>query len=198
MKYFKTILLTITFSFLFNGCGIIAALAMTPNTDKMNDYNISSSNQAILKPLAKKNYKVNIKKFVRNTEENITIKCRYTTSVQPSKDETYTSYIEHAFKKELTTSKLYDSTAEISIYAKINEINGNSTYGNAYWEFDITLISSNNETYHITSTYEYPSSISATYACKEMHKTFPLALQKLIHDAIKDPNFERLLQKSKK
>ncbi len=197
MKYFKNILLTITLAFVFNGCGVMATLVMTPNTDKMNDYNVSSTNQALLKPLSKHAYKVNVGEFIDTTDTNNTLKCRIMNAVTPPKDKTYASYMQEAFIKELSASNLYSRKSDISIYAKIHEIYGSTTYGDAYWSFDITLISSNQESYHLISKYEYPSSLSAAYACTEMCETFPLALQKLIHDAIKDPKFKKLLQKSK-
>ena len=198
MKQTITVLLIVLAAFTFNGCGAIAALVVNTNTDKMLDYNTSAKNQSVLKAYSKEGYRINIGHFTDASESEKTVKCRLMTSVEPPKNETYVAYIEHAFQKELTSSKLYKSNAKVTIVATINEINGISTYGNAYWSFDITLKSSNGESYRVMSKFEYNSSISAAYACADMHKTFPLALQKLIHDAITDPKFRTLLQKSKK
>jgi predicted Zn-dependent protease len=182
---------------LLNGCGGMAVMVVNTNTDKMHDYNSSTSNQAILRNLSKKGYRVNVGDFVYADKDEKTAKitCRLMTSVAPPKNESYAKYIKHAFQREFRSAKLYDPHAAITIRTNINKLEGGTVYGDAYWLFDITFISSNGKSYHLISKYIYSSSITATYACKEMHKTFPFALQKLIHDAVKNPGFIKLLYK---
>jgi hypothetical protein len=197
MKLIILVFLTLMALLSLNGCGGAAVMVVNTDTEKMHDYNLSASNQTTLRGLSQRGYRVNLGdfKYVNKDEENATVKCRLMTSVTPSKNETYTKYIEHAFQKEFKRAKLYDPRTGITIRADINKLEGGSVYGDAYWLFDITFISSNGERYHLLSKYTYESSITATYACKEMHKTFPLALQKLIHDTVKSPKFMKLLQK---
>jgi len=197
MKTIITLTAIFLFAFSMNGCGAIAALVVNKGNDKMLDYNISKENQALLTNLAKDGYRVRFGEFTDASESNETIKCRLMTSVHPPKHETYVQYIQHAFEKEFTASGLYDERAKTVITATINEIEESSVYGDAYWSFEVTLRSSNGKKYTVKSEYEYDSSITAAYACEEMHKTFPLALQKLIHDAIKNDQFIKLLQVAK-
>ncbi len=192
------LVLALVGALVLNGCGAVAALIVNPSTDKMLDYNTSVENQLLLQHYRAKGYKVNIGNFTDLSKSNKMVKCRLMTSVVPAKDETYAKYIEHAFQKEFTDAKLYNTHSDVIISATINEIDGGTLYGNAYWSFDITLSSSNGTNYRVKSTYEYVSSISAAYACHDMYKTFPIALQKWIHDALKHPKFEKLLKKRKK
>jgi hypothetical protein len=194
----KSILLTLLFvgsAFVLSGCGA-AALVVNPHSETMHDYNLSSENQILLNAFADKGYRVKLGEFTDLSESNKTITCRLMSDVHPPKDESYRSYIAHAFEKEFKTSKLYDAHAPVTIDTKIEHIEGSSVYGDAYWKFDITLTSSNGAREHIVSTYTYESSISAYYACHEMYRTFPLAVQKLIGDVLKDPGFATLLQPS--
>ena len=117
------------------------------------------------------------------------------TSVQPPKGQKYKEYIQHAFETEFKAAKLYQTNSKASIGATIHELSGVSMYGNAYWAFELTFSSSNGNSYKVKSKYTYDSSFRASGACKDMYKTFPLALQKLIHDTIKNPKFKTLLYK---
>lgn len=194
----KFLLVLIMGTFVLNGCGVLATLIVNRSTDKMLNYNTSIDNQLLLGNYAAKGYKVGLKKFIDVSECNKTVKCRFMTSITPPKNETYATYIEHAFQEEFKQAKFYDSRSKVILSATIHKIEGGSVYGNAYWSFDMTLVSSNGIDYRFQSMYEYESSISAAYACSDMHKTFPLALQKLIEDAIKHPKFAALLEKRKK
>ena len=193
MKYLSYLVLFPTL-LLMNGCGGVAALVVNPNTTQMRDYNISNKNQAILKPLSEKGYRLNFGDFRDLSDTKKTITCRLATSVHPPKDERYIDYIKDAFSKEFKKAGIYDKKANTIISVTLNDLYGSSTYGDAYWSFDITLDASNGKRLHIVSRYDYESSITAAYACKEMHQTFPLALQKLIHDTITDKQFPLLLQ----
>ena len=170
-------------------------MVVNPNDTQMHDYILSIKNQKILKPLSQKGYRLDLGAFTDLSESEKTITCRLATSVHPPKNARYIDYIRHAFETEFKKSKLYDAKAKTTITATLNNLYGSTTYGDAYWSFDITLHSSNGQSLHIVSKYDYESSITAAYACEEMHKTFPIALQKCINDTVKNPDFKRLLYK---
>jgi len=184
---------------LLNGCGIgaVAALVTNRGENKMPDYTISANNQALLQGYKDKGYKVKLRNFTSQSDNNTTIKCRLMTPVIPPKHNSYAQYIEDAFQKELTEANLYHKNAHITLLGTIHEIDGGTLYGNAYWSIDMTLLSSNGTSYRLKSTYEYESSISAVHACSDMYKKFPIMLNKWIHDALKDPKFEALLKTKK-
>lgn len=194
-KNISAFLLITLFVFLLNGCGIgaIGSMVVNRGNHTMPAYTVSKKNQTMLEKIATEGYVVKLGEFKNTNEENQTIKCRMMTSVKPPKDKNYKEYIRHAFETEFKPSKLLQTHSKVSISATIKEINGRSMYGDAYWSFKITLISSNGNSYDVESKYTYDSSFRASSACKDMHKTFPLALQKLIHDAIANPKFKTLL-----
>jgi len=200
MKSISTLLFITIFAFLLNGCaiGAIASMIVNKGDDSMPTYTASKENQTLLTSIATEGYNVNLGTFKNADENNKSVKCRLMTNVKPPKDTTYKKYIKHAFETEFKAAKLYHTHSNVLITATIDEIKGSSMYGNAYWSFVITLSSSNENHYKVKSKYTYDSSFRAPSACKDMHKTFPLALQKLIHDAIINPKFKTLLYKVKK
>lgn len=77
---------------------------------------------------------------------------------------------------------------------RLNDIYGSTVFGNAYWEFDVTVTSSNKEEMTVKSRYDYESSYLASSACSEMQRSFVPAVQKLIGDIIKNQKFKNLIQ----
>jgi hypothetical protein len=197
MKQILTALLTVMMLSLLNGCGAIAALVVNPHSnEKMPDYNLTVQNQIILKKFVKEGYRVNLGDFKDHSESEQTITCRLMTSVHPPKDESYILYLKHAFEKEFNGASFYSKRSDTTLSVTLEELYGSSTYGDAYWSFKMRLKSTNGESLHVRSQYNYESSITAAYACEEMYRTFPLAVQKLIYDTITDKDFVKLLKKS--
>jgi len=194
MKYLIHLGILLTSVPILNGCGGIAAMVVNPNSTQMHNYSVSNANQTILKALSQKGYRVNFGTFADLSESEKTITCRLATSVHPPKDERYIDYIKHAFETEFKKAGLFDRNAKTTITATLDDLYGSTTYGDAYWSFEITLHASNGNRLHVVSRYDYESSITAAYACEEMHKTFPLALQKLIHDTLTNEHFHTLIE----
>lgn len=174
-----TLLLLISFS----GCA-----------NKVHNYAISPDNMLALKKFSKSSEGVKIGKFTDSNKNEASVMCRLSTPVGTQKGETFASYIQNAFKKEVMVSDMYNQDSNITITANLNDIYGSTMLGNAYWKFDITVKSSNGNSYNINSRYDYESSFSAYSACSEMQRSFVPAVQKLNGDIINHPNFKRLIQ----
>ena len=162
--------------------------------NKVPAYAISTNNVVSLQGLSANNGKVNLNNFTDSGRDESKVMCRLATPVGTANGETFASYIENAFKKELLVAGMYDPKSNITISVNIDNLYGSTTLGNAYWEFDVTVKSSNGTSYKVHSRYDYESSFTAMSACSEMQRSFVPAVQKLIGDIVKNPKFPDLLK----
>jgi len=177
---------------LYGSIALIAILGLTGCANKVHDYAPSTENLLTLKSLTGKVNKVNVGQFTDSGNNEREVMCRLATPIGTPKGETFASYIQDAFEKELLISNLYDAHAKNTISANLNDIYGSTTIGNAYWSFDVTVKSTNGKSFNVKSRYDYESSFSAMSACSEMQRSFPLAVQQLIGKIIKNPKFPAL------
>ncbi len=171
---------------------LIAMIGLSGCANKVQAYAVSTENLLTLKGLANKANKINVGEFTDSGKNEKMVMCRLATPVGTPRGETFASYIQNAFKKELIISNMYDPHAKNTITVNLNKIYGSTMLGNAFWSFDVTVKSSNGKSYNIKSKYDYESSFSAMSACSEMQRSFPLAVQKLIGDIIHHPKFVEL------
>ncbi len=183
MKRFILSVLVFGSMALFTGCA-----------NKVPAYAISTNNVVNLQGLSKDNGKVNLNNFTDSGRDESKVMCRLATPVGTASGETFASYIENAFKKELLVAGMYDPKSNITISANIDKLYGSTTIGNAYWEFTVTVKSSNGTSYQVHTRYDYESSFSAMSACSEMQRSFVPAVQKLIGDIVQNSKFVDLLK----
>jgi len=183
MKRFILSVLVFGSMALFTGCA-----------NKVPAYAISTNNVVNLQGLSKDNGKVNLSNFTDSGRNESKVMCRLATPVGISSGETFASYIEDAFKKELLVAGMYNPKSNVTISANIDKLYGSTTIGNAYWEFTVTVKSSNGTSYTVHTQYDYESSYLATSACSEMQRSFVPAVQKLIGDIVQNPKFVDLLK----
>jgi len=162
--------------------------------NKIPAYAISTNNVVSLQGLSKDNGKVNLNDFTDSNRDESKVMCRMATPIGTASGETFASYIGNAFEKELLLAGMYDSKSNVVISANLDDIYGSTTLGNAYWEFTITVKSSNGASYQVKSRYDYESSFLGASACSEMQRSFVPAVQKLIGDIVKNPKFAELLK----
>ncbi|AXH10654.1 hypothetical protein CP960_06610 [Malaciobacter halophilus] len=182
MKKFRIIIVGLLGVLLFSGCA-----------NKVYDYSMSTDNILNLKSIAKDGKTINLGEFTDKNNES-TLMCRLSTPVGTAKGVTFISYIKEAFKKELVVADILDNNSTTVIGMRLNDIYGSTVFGNAYWEFDVTVTSSNKEEMTVKSRYDYESSYLASSACSEMQRSFVPAVQKLIGDIIKNQKFKNLIQ----
>jgi len=169
-------------------------LSFSGCANKVHVYSTSRDNMLALKVLSKSSKGVNIGEFTDSNRSEATLMCRLSAPVGTPKGETFASYIQNAFEKEMMVSEMYNKDSEITISANLDDIYGSTVLGNAYWEFNMTVKSSNGNSCNVSTRYDYGSSFSAYSACSEMQRSFVPAVQKLIGDIIEHPNFKSLIQ----
>ncbi|WP_295420135.1 hypothetical protein [Sulfurovum sp.] len=178
---------------IFHGIlALVAIMALSGCANKVHDYSVSTNNLLALKTISGTANKVNLGEFTDSGRGERSTMCRLATPIGTPKGETFASYIQNALKKELIISDMFDENAKRTITANLDKIYGSTVIGNAFWEFAITLKSSNGLSYKVNSRYDYESSFSAMSACSEMQRSFPLAVQKLIGEIVKNPKFVAL------
>ncbi len=181
--------------YLFKGIIALAAMiGLSGCANKVHNYAVSTENLLALQKLSSKSHKVNVGQFTDSGKNESEVMCRLSSPIGTPKGQTFASYIQNAFKKELVIANMYDPKAKNTITANLNDIYGSTVLGDAYWSFDVTVKSTNGKSYNVKSKYEYESSFTAVSACSEMQRSFPLAVQKLIGDIIHHPKFTELLK----
>jgi hypothetical protein len=174
------------------GLLITAGLFFTGCANKVHEYSISANNVVALQGMS--GTKVKLGEFTDSGRDEAKVMCRLATPIGTPNGETFASYLKDSLMKELVTAGMYDPKAETTISLNIDKMYGSTTIGNAYWEFDVTVKSSNGKSFKVHSRYDYESSFSAMSACSEMQRSFVLAVQQLNYDIITNPMFKELLK----
>ena len=115
---------------LFTGCGI-----------KTNEYNVSADNVQTLRNY--QDLKLDVSNFTASNKDESSVMCRLAETVSTPKGEPFSEYIKDAFVSELKMAGVYDKNSDLKISGNLNKIYGSSMFGNAYWEMDVTVTSSN-------------------------------------------------------
>jgi hypothetical protein len=169
-------------------------IAFTGCANKVATYSVGTQNVLSLRTISDQDGKINLAKFTDDGREEASLMCRLATPTGTPDGETFASYIGKAFQQELVVANAYDPSSKITISGNLNRIYGSTTMGNAYWEFDMTISSTNGKQYSVKSRYDYGSSLLAVSACSEMQRSFVPAVQKLIGEIITNSKFKTLLQ----
>jgi hypothetical protein len=178
-----TTLLTLAFVLLMSGCA-----------NKVHTYSTSTENTIALRGLSSENLKGGLGNFSDSGKNESKVMCRLASPIGTPEGLTFSTYIRNALLAELVVANIFDENAKTIVTANLNDIYGSTTIGNAYWEFDITLTSSNGASFQTVSRYGYESSYLATSACSEMQRSFVPAVQKLNSEIIKHTGFASLLK----
>lgn len=167
---------------LFTGCGI-----------KTSEYNVSADNVQTLRDY--KELKLDVSNFTATTAGESSIMCRLAETVSTPKGESFEEYIKDALISELKMAGSYDKNSDLKISGNLNKIYGSTMLGNAYWEINVTITSSNGRFITVNTKRDYPSSYLATTACNNMGTSFSPTIKQLIGDIINHKDFSSLLNK---
>jgi hypothetical protein len=91
--------------------------------------------------------KITTAKFSDSGNEETKVMCRLATPIGTPNGETFYSYIQDALTQELMLADKYDTKSNNTLTANLDDIYGSTTLGNAYWEFKMTVKSSNGVSY---------------------------------------------------
>ena len=167
---------------LFTGCGI-----------KTNEYNVSADNVQTLRNY--QDLKLDVSNFTASNKDESSVMCRLAETVSTPKGEPFSEYIKDAFVSELKMAGVYDKNSDLKISGNLNKIYGSSMFGNAYWEMDVTVTSSNGNSITVNTKRDYPSSYLASTACNNMATSFAPSVKQLIGDILDHKDFSKLVRK---
>ena len=167
---------------LFTGCGI-----------KTNEYNVSADNVQTLRNY--QDLKLDVSNFTASNKDESSVMCRLAETVSTPKGEPFSEYIKDAFVSELKMAGVYDKNSDLKISGNLNKIYGSSMFGNAYWEMDVTVTSSNGNSITVNIKRDYPSSYLASTACNNMGTSFAPSVKQLIGDILDHKDFSKLVRK---
>ncbi|MCT7554153.1 hypothetical protein [Aliarcobacter butzleri] len=166
---------------LFTGCGI-----------KTTEYNPSADNVQTLREL--KDVKINVSNFTSTNKDESSVMCRLAETVSTPKGESFATYIENAIASELKMAGNYDKNSNIKLSGNINKVYGSSMFGNAYWEINATVNSSNGKSLTVNTKRDYPSSYLASTACNNMGTSFEPTVNQLVADILNHKDFPELIK----
>jgi hypothetical protein len=181
MKFGLTITTGLLAVFVLTGCGI-----------KTADYSASAQNVQKLRSYS--NVKLGINSFTAETKNESTVMCRAAETIETPNDEAFEKYIENALRDELIMANIYDENATLKLSGHLKKIYASSMLGNAYWSFDIKVMSSNGNSIDLESKNEYGSAFLAFTACNNMGSSFAPSVKNLIKDILTHPNFPELIK----
>jgi hypothetical protein len=167
---------------LFSGCGI-----------KTNEYNVSADNIQTLRNY--KDIKLDVSTFTASNKDESSVMCRLAETVSTPKGEPFSEYIKEALISELKMAGVYDKNSDLKISGNLNKIYGSTMFGNAYWEVDVTVTSSNGKALTVNTKRDYPSSYLASTACNNMGTSFAPTIKQLLGDILNHKDFAELLRK---
>ncbi|UXH79251.1 hypothetical protein [Roseateles amylovorans] len=165
-----------------------ASIALTGCAYNASPYGASVQNVEAVKTYNLK--PVSVGKFQAKTPGQSSITCRAAGSVkiEPS----FEAYIEKAFIDELKLAGAYDPAAGLVITGKLEQVDFSSGMTDGNWSFTLTLTNSRKESYTTSSKFPFSGSFVAEKACQEVAQAFSPAVQKLLNDIVRDPNFRKI------
>ena len=169
-------------TFLFTGCGI-----------KTSEYNVSADNVQTLRDY--KELKLDVSNFTATNSGESSVMCRLAETISTPKGEPFSEYIKEALISELKMAGVYNKNSELKISGNLNKIYGSTMFGNAYWEINVTVSSTNGKSITVNTKRDYPSSYLASTACNNMGTSFAPTIKQLIGDIINHKDFSELLRK---
>ncbi|WP_156919265.1 hypothetical protein [Azovibrio restrictus] len=151
-------------------------------------YGASVANVESIKTLGIK--PVSVAKFSSSQPGQSSITCRAAgpVSVSPS----FETYIEKALIDELKLAGAYDASSTFILNGKLEEIDFSSGITDGKWLFTLTVSNARNQSFTTKSIFEFSGSFVADKACQETAQAFAPAVQKLVQDIVRNPQFRKI------
>lgn len=180
-KYLKYGFAIAASTIIFTGCGI-----------KSSEYSASAKNVQTVKSYG--DTKIGLNKFTAKTPGEHSTLCRLAETITTPNDEPYEMYIENALKEELLMAGVYDENAKIKISGHLEQVQGSSMLGDAYWMFVVKVSSTNGKSFTVTTKKPHSSAYLAYTACNNLGSTFMPSVKQLITDILSHPKFKNLIK----
>lgn len=170
---------------------IFIVLSITGCGLKTSDYAVSADNVQTLRTF--NNTKIAVDSFTAKTPNESQILCRLAETITTPQGESFEKYIEKALVAELIMAGIYDKDSKLKLTGHLEKIYGSTMLGNAYWEIEIKISSSNGKELSVQTKREYPSAFVAYTACNNMASSFSPTIKQLINEIINHKDFASLL-----
>jgi hypothetical protein len=121
----------------------------------------------------------------------VTRNCRLVGPIDPTPGKSIPQFIRDAFESELYEVGIYASDAEVVIDGNLDGFGLNTLSG--YWDISMTFSSNKSDGFQVSTRYEFSSSYIAYHACLNAANAFTPAVQKLLGEVVRHPNFRELL-----
>ena len=133
---------------------------------------------------------VSVASFTSSKPGQSSITCRAAgpVTVSPS----FETYIEKALIDELKLAGAYDANSTLVLKGKLEEIDFSSGITDGKWLFTVTVSNTRNESFTTKSIFGFSGSFVAEKACQETAQAFAPAVQKLVEDLVRDPQFKKI------
>lgn len=154
----------------------------------VSPYGASVKNVESIKSLGIKPVSVGSFKSSKPGESSIVCRAAGPVTVTPS----FETYIEKALIDELKLAGAYDPNSKLVLTGKLEEVDFSSGMIDGKWLFTVTITNARNESFTTKSTYGFSGSFVADKACQETAQAFSPAVQKLVEDIIRDPQFKKI------
>lgn len=155
-------------------------------------YSISADNNIALKALNVGNINVGQIKGVSKFDNQ----CRAAGPLSPPDNLSFEGYIQKALADELKVAGMFDDkTAKVTLTGELERLEFSSSRAvtGGSWDIGLRLSSSNGKTMKVTQHYEFNSGYGADTACKQTAEAYLPAVQDLIGQIVRAPEFKGLV-----
>jgi hypothetical protein len=126
--------------------------------------------------------------FAEGVDESLS--CRALGALEVAPGKSTGEFIEGAMRDELFAAGVYDQKNGQVINGEIETLQFNS-FGTGSWDIALKVSSSADpEGYTVATHYSFKTSYSAIKACQNVIDAFTPAVQQLIGEVVKDPQFK--------
>lgn len=181
IKKFIKVATIVTASTYMVGCGYV-----------VNNYGASVGNVESLRAIG--SVAVSVEDFTSYKPGLNSIGCRAAGPIETPNKESFENYIKNAFISELKLAGIYSDSSPIQVSAHLEKIDFNSNIGAGKWVFNLTAKGTDSSSMAVNSTYEFSTNWVADKACQQVAQAFSPAVQKLIGDMVRNPEFKKLVQ----
>ena len=181
-KFLKLVAIAIASVYMI-GCGYV-----------VNNYGASVENVESLRAVG--SVAVSVGDFTSYKPGLKSIGCRAAGPVSTPNKESFEGYIKNALVSELKLAGIYSDNSSVQISAHLEKIDFNSNIGAGKWVFNLTVKGADSSSVGVNSTHEFSTNWVADKACQQVAQAFSPAVQKLIGDVIKNPEFKNLVKGS--
>jgi hypothetical protein len=130
-------------------------------------------------------------------QSNFDSNCRLVGPIKTSGDRPIAEFIKDSFNDELKFAGLYSNdpgTANLTMTLKTASFSSMQTLTQGHWDFSLQLTNpANGKTVVANSSYSFDSGFNGANACANVSNALTPAIQRLIHAAISDSQFEALI-----